>query len=62
MTDLRSHWILKIDEKSYQQKFREIALGADLATQVAKNHGYSQVLKRILEGTSLVFQLGSDFF
>lgn len=62
MTNISTDEILKLDRTSYESYFNESSFGFDLATQIAKCHGYDFLLERKTEGSSLVFALGSDYF
>ncbi len=62
MADLKPNELLNIDKKYYGKLFKESDFGVMLATQVANDHGFSQVPIRKPEGSSLVFSLGSDYF
>ncbi len=61
MPDIAIDQLLKIDEKSYRQYFRDPDFGIGLATQVARSSDLVEKPVRVTEGSSLVFSVGSRF-
>jgi hygromycin-B 7''-O-kinase len=62
MQDYSSTEILEMDKQTFCENFSNPEFGLPLGKEIASKHGYYEPLKRIPEGSSLVFKIGSDYF
>lgn len=62
MRKLTSKDILALDKNTYTEYFGNSEFGLSLGREIALKHGYTDSLVRVLEGSSLVFKIGLDYF